>query len=47
MGGVGSEVEFEKLKVWQLIISKELGYLSQNDYDLLRTKAERITNYQL
>lgn len=30
--------------VCQLIISKELGYLSQNDYDLLRTKAEEITN---
>ena len=30
--------------VCQLIISKELGYLSQNDYDLLREKAEEITN---
>lgn len=30
--------------VCQLIISKELGYLSQNDYDLLRDKAEEITN---
>ena len=30
--------------VCQLIISKELGYLSQNDYDLLRKKAEEITN---
>lgn len=30
--------------VCQLIISKELGYLSKNDYDLLRDKAEEITN---
>lgn len=30
--------------VCQLIISKELGYLSQNDYDLIRDKAEEITN---
>jgi len=30
--------------ICQLIISKELGYITQNEYDLLRNEAEEITN---
>ena len=28
----------------QLIISKELNFINENDYMLLRTKIEKITN---